>query len=127
MTHIISISIDEQTESQIQQLQQINSFSGKSDTIRNAVHSLYTDNQEQFDKQKVVEATLQVVHTEHTKEIFTIVHKFQNTIKTHLHHHLQNHDCLDIFIIESSYEQLQTLVKKLQKIKSVKLVKHIVF
>lgn len=127
MTEIISMSMDEQSLQELDKLQKEQGFSGRSETIRQCIQ-LFANEQKQSRKLTgEIDGVVLVVHAdEHTETVSQTRHAFQHIIKTQIHNHLENHMCLELFIVKGPAETVKKLTKTLQQSKKVTLVKLLV-
>lgn len=117
------MSIDNESISELDSLVQ-KGFSGRSEVIRSAINLL---SKEEKAKEKLtgnIEAVLLVKHEEkHSQSISKIRHEFQDLIQSHLHTHLANHECLEIFFIKGDSKKIIKFLNTLETSKKTKLVK----
>lgn len=127
MAEIISMSLDEQTLKDLDAIQKELGFSGRSETIRQCIR-LFSNDQKQSRKLiGEIDGVVLVVHTdEHTETVSQTRHAFQHIIKTQIHNHLENHICLELFIVKGPAETVKKLTNTLQTSKKVNLVKLLV-
>jgi CopG family transcriptional regulator, nickel-responsive regulator len=123
---IISISLNEQILKEIDGLKNNAGYAGRSDVIRSAVRNLVAETKEQGKLQGKVDGVLLVVHDDlHTEEVSTTRHKFEKIIKTHIHNQLENHKCLEIFVVSGNAEsvtELEEVMRTNRKLGFVKLI-----
>ncbi len=122
---IISVSVNDETEKIIQNLIESRGFAGRSEVIRKAISKL--NEEENNDSLKgEVDAILLVNHSEkHTETLMEVRHAHQNLVQTHIHTHLQNHECLELFILRgdaSKIRKLKEMYEISKKVSSVKLI-----
>ncbi len=123
---IISASIDEESSNILNKLE-AQGFSGKSEVIRSGLRLLWDDHQNKSRLKGIIDAVLLVKHNEKNSEAITkIRHQFQHLIQTNLHMHLENHKCLELFLLKGEAQHVQKLTKALETSKKADLVKLIV-
>jgi CopG family transcriptional regulator, nickel-responsive regulator len=128
MAKIISISLDEETLKELEDIQSKIGFSGRSETIRAGLSLLSSENKDSQSLKGKIGASLIVVHKEHSsREISAISHKHQKLIQTHIHNHLDNHKCLEIFVLNGDGKEIKSLYDNFQKSKKTDFVKLIVY
>lgn len=127
MAEIISMSLDEETLTNLDTLQKELGFSGRSETIRQCIR-LFTNEQKQSRKLSgEINGIVLVAHPdEHTEKVSAIRHAYQSIIKTQIHNHLENHSCLELFIIKGPAENVKRMIRDLQGSKKMTLVKLLV-
>lgn len=123
---IISISLNDQILKEIDGLKENAGYAGRSDVIRNAVRNLIAETKESTKLQGRIDGVLLVVHDDlHTEEVSTTRHKFERIIKTHIHNQLENHKCLEIFVVSGNADavtQLEESMRTNRKLGFVKLI-----
>ena len=127
MTEIISMSLDEKTLQNLDSLQKELGSTGRSETIRQCIR-MFANEKKQFQKMSgEVNGVVLVVHPDdHSETITDIRHHYQAIIKTQLHNHLENHVCLELFMVQGLGETVKKFVSALQTSKKTDLVKLIV-
>ncbi|MEK6970978.1 MAG: hypothetical protein AABW68_04825 [archaeon] len=127
MTQIISMSMDEKTLHELDTLQDDLGLSGRSETIRQCIRLFATEQKQSRTMKGDVDGVVLVMHPdEHTENVSTVRHAHQGIIKTQIHHHLENHSCLELFINKGPAETVKRLMGGIQKDKKITLAKLIV-
>ncbi|MEM4348690.1 MAG: CopG family ribbon-helix-helix protein [Candidatus Anstonellaceae archaeon] len=119
---IISISLDETSLKELDEVQRELSFPNRSDTIRAAIKFL----EEEMKSRKSMKGKLTAVvlashHQKKEDKMKQSVHDFEDIIKTNLHTNLGNKDCLEIFIVEGEAERINQFLLALQQKKPARL------
>lgn len=123
---IVSVSLDEETLNKIEQFQQ-KGYRGRSEVFRAAIKSLEEKESEHAKLKGVVNAVLMVKHEEkYAESLMSIRHTYQSLIQTHIHTHLEDHTCLELFMLKGPGERIKKLIEAYQTSKKVKLVKLLV-
>lgn len=123
----MSISLNNRILKQIDSIQDEMGFSGRSETIRAAIRMLWADKREKEDLVGVLDATLLIIHDEDASDnVSKIRHDFQDLIKTQIHNHLENHKCLEIFVIKGDARQIKLMKNSFQIDKNLDYVKLVV-
>lgn len=122
MNEIISISVKKEFLEEIDSLIKEMNFKGRSEAIRAGIRSLLNEKKEREKLKGSINATLSVVHN-HAKNIGKLAHNYQEVISSHLHNHLSNHKCLDIFVLSGDARLIKDLVERFQKHKGIEQVK----
>ncbi len=119
---IISMSLKPEILEEIDSLTGEMGFSGRSETIRAGIKALVNEKKERQKLKGEINASLIVVH-EHAKNMGKIAHEKQEVIVSHLHNHLDNDKCIDIFVLKGDAKKIRMLVEDMQKNKGVEQVK----
>ncbi|MHC1635205.1 MAG: CopG family ribbon-helix-helix protein [Candidatus Methanospirareceae archaeon] len=123
---IISVSINEEMLKEIERLQRELGFSGRSELIRASVRMLIADNKEIEKLEGRLSSVLLLIHNQKDEDIVTeIKHKFEDIINTHVHNHLKEDKCLEVFVLDGDAVRIKHLTKLFQacgKMEYVKLI-----
>lgn len=126
MAKIISLSLDEENLRELDKAQADMGFSGRSETARAAIQMLIQERRERARLKGMVDAVLILVHKEkHDEAISQIRHAHQSIIKTQLHNHLENHNCLETFVLNGPAREVNQLLEDFQtsgKVDQAKLI-----
>ena len=124
---IISISIDDKLLQESDKLQKELGFSGRSEIIRAGMRVLISDHQEKGKLKGIVEGALFVVHPDkNSEDASNIRHKYEDVIKTHIHNQLENHKCLEIFVLKGSASKIIQLKDEFQSNRKIDFAKLVV-
>jgi len=95
---IISLSIDEETQNKIENIQEKASFNGRSELFRTAIENLSQKIEENNNLEGEINAVIVVRHS-HNKEqnIAHTSHEYDDIITTQLHSKLDTENCLEVF------------------------------
>ena len=112
---IISVSVDDETLKKLDTVGKEQGFKGRSELIRTCVEE-FIQNHESYKKLKgKIEAVITVVTKEKYESAGTdVVHDFTHITQTHIHHHLQSHQCMDVFVVKGNADLIQKMIKALQ-------------
>ncbi len=121
MTKIISMSLDEKTLSELDALEAQLGFSGRSETIRAGVRALFQESKMHAKLSGTHYATLTIVHHHHD-QLTKLIHEHRTLIKTHLHNHLPDGNCLDIFVLAGEGSMIKKFTDSLRRSKKIEHV-----
>ncbi len=124
---IVSISLNDQLLKEIDDTQRKFGFSGRSEIIRTGIRMLNEDYKQKEDLSGDMDGVFLVVHNQNVEDTVTeIKHKFDDVITTHIHSHLREKKCLEIFIIKGEAKRIKKLLNLFQTSKNINYVKLIV-
>jgi len=124
---VVSVSLNETLLEDIDDFMEEQGFSGRSEVMRTAVRALLRDRKEISDLEGTVDAVVIVTHEdEDSGEIDNIQHDYQDTITTQLHNHMDEHKCLEVFMLQGEAEKVKELYNKFQASNKVEQAKIIV-
>ena len=124
MADIISLSLNKAILKTLGKVEKDLGFSGRSEAIRHGIRLLASESKNLAMLSGRIDAVLLVVHQEaRTTTIFSIIHDYQHFIRTHVHNHLEEHKCLEMFTLHGEGAKISQLVRAVQKEESfVKLL-----
>jgi CopG family nickel-responsive transcriptional regulator len=113
---VVSVSLTEKNLETLDQLQRALGLTGRSEAIRVCLRSAESEVRERQTMSGEVEGVLIIVHDSHLSPwLDRIQHTFQAIIKTQLHSHLRDHQCLEVFIIRGDASLIDQMITELQK------------
>ena len=113
---IISISVKDQTQKELDKIIQEGGFKGRSDAFRAAINLLSREQIQQKKLTGTVSGVLIVIHDEkHESDFSHARHQFEKVIKTSIHNQLGDEKCLELFILEGKANEVKTLMKECRK------------
>ena len=123
---IVSISLNNDILSEIDNLKKSMGFSGRSETIRAGIRNFVSETKQKTELTGIVHAILLVVHNDEFDHIVSgIKHNFEDLITTHLHSKIEGEKCMELFVIDGEAERVSIITKDFQtnkKMDTVKLV-----
>ena len=117
-SEIISMSVKQETLDKLDIIGKELGIDSRSEIIRSAVNLLDLEIKNQSQIKGKISALLILIH-EHANTTNKI-HSIQNLVKTHLHNHLENESCLDVFVLEGNSNEIKSLSQQFQKDKKIK-------
>jgi len=124
---IITISLNNEFLKDLNEIQKRLGFSGRSEMIRAAVRMLDNEYRQKEGLFGNIEGVIIVEHDENAEDNVTMIkHKFNDVITSHLHTHLRNEKCLEIFVVNGDGEKIKELFHMFQTNKNINHVKLIV-
>lgn len=113
---VISISVNNQTNKELERIIREGGFKGRSDAFRAAIHLLSREQNQQKSLVGKVSGVLIVIHDEkHEADFSHARHEFEKVIKTSIHNQLGQGKCLELFILEGQATEVKTLLKECRK------------
>jgi CopG family nickel-responsive transcriptional regulator len=123
---IVSISLNQDILSEIDNLKKSLGFSGRSEAIRAGIRNFVSEEKQKTELSGKVHAILLVVHSDKFDHIVSgIKHNFEDLITTHLHSKIEGDKCMELFVINGEAEKVSIITKDFQtnkKMDTVKLV-----
>ncbi len=122
---IISMSLEDELVSEIEAFQEVTGVKGRSKLIRDALR-LLVDQHKEENLEGFVDGVLVVTHEDKTEEVGKIKHDFNDVIKTQVHNHLKNGDCMEVFMLRGHSSSVKALKAELSASSSVKKVRLVI-
>jgi CopG family nickel-responsive transcriptional regulator len=123
---IVSISLNDEILSQLDNLKKSMGFSGRSEAIRAGIRTFVSEAKQKTELSGNIHAILLVVHSDEFDHIVSgIKHNFEDLITTHLHSKIEGDKCMELFVINGEAERVSTITNDFQtnkKMETVKLV-----
>ncbi len=123
---IVSISLNDEILGELDKLQKLMGFSGRSEAIRAGIRSFVADEKQKTELSGSIHAILLVVHNDEFDHIVSgIKHNFEDLITTHLHSKIEGEKCMELFVMNGEAERVSTITKDFQtnkKMDTLKLV-----
>lgn len=111
---------------EIDRIQEVEGFTGRSELVRAAIRLLLEDSKEKDLITGHTNALIIVTHDESNEAPITrLKHQYEDIVKTHIHNKLSHSNCVELFILEGEGKKIGSMAKEFQKedeMKSVKLV-----
>jgi CopG family nickel-responsive transcriptional regulator len=123
---IVSISLNENIIQELDKLQEILGFSGRSEIVRASVRNLLLEEKRIEGLTGVLHSVLLVIHDEKSdQEISEMRHDYDRIINTHIHNKIDKDRCLEIFVLYGDSEDIKNMTKKFygnRKMDQVRLI-----
>lgn len=127
MSKIVSISMSEELLDGIDRIQRELGFSGRSEVVRAGIRMLMAESRERKRFTGNINSILLLVHAQKVEDTVTeIKHEFEEVVSTHVHHHLKEDKCLEIFILSGDARRIKRLVEMFQTTGKMEYIKLIV-
>jgi CopG family transcriptional regulator, nickel-responsive regulator len=111
---------------EMNQIQESDGFSGRSELVRAAIRLMLEDSRSKDSISGHVNAIIVVTHEESNEAPITrLKHQFEDIVKTHIHNKVSHSNCIELFMLEGEGKKVALMAKEFQKedkLKSVKLV-----
>jgi len=123
---VVSVSINDRLLEDVDDFMNEQGFSGRSEVMRTAARALLRDRKEISGLEGSVDAVVILTHeNENSGEIDSIQHDYQESITTQLHNHMDEHKCLEVFVLHGGAEKVKELYNRFQasdKVEQAKII-----
>ncbi len=113
---VVSISLNETLLEKLEKIEEEVGYSGRSEVIRTAVRNFIDQNTELEDLEG---DTTAVLTAKHDNEAGLDIHDFQGLIRSQLHDHDSEGNCLQVFIVSGEAEKIQDMKEHLESKRKV--------
>ncbi len=121
---IVSVSLDEESIAALDTITETLKLKGRSDAVRMSIKSAMAELKETDDYSGLVEGVLIIVHEHHNDSwISMIQHRFGDVIKTQLHSHLHNHQCLELMIVSGDGSEVGDMMREIHAANKASYIK----
>ena len=125
-TSIISISLNKEMVQELDRLQKILGFTGRSEIVRAGIRTFVQEEKQKQDMRGNKNAMLMVVHAdEFDDQVAGIKHDYEDLITTQLHNKLDKDRCIELFLLDGDAKKIDEVTKGFltnKKMDTVKLV-----
>ena len=121
---IVSVSLNDDILNEMEKLQKLLGFSGRSEIVRAGIRSMLSEEKQRNDLTGMLHSLLLVIHDEKSDdEISNMRHSYDKLINTHLHSKIDRDRCLEIFLLQGEAEEIRRMTREFQANKRMDNVK----
>ncbi|MFZ0698531.1 MAG: CopG family ribbon-helix-helix protein [Nitrososphaeraceae archaeon] len=121
---IVSVSLNDDILNEMEKLQKLLGFSGRSEIVRAGIRSMLSEEKQRNDLTGMLHSLLLVIHDEKSDdEISNMRHSYDKLINTHLHSKIDRDRCLEIFLLRGEAEEIRRMTREFQANKRMDNVK----
>ena len=121
---IVSVSLNNDILNEMEKLQKLLGFSGRSEIVRAGIRSMLSEEKQRNDLTGMLHSLLLVIHDEKSDdEISNMRHSYDKLINTHLHSKIDRDRCLEIFLLRGEAEEIRRMTREFQANKRMDNVK----
>lgn len=111
---VVSISLDDESSAALDSITEALGLKGRSESVRFAIKTATAELREMEDFSGTVEGVMIMVHGSHGDRWITQVqHRYGDIIKTQLHSHLQDRNCLEVMIISGDGSSVRDMMREI--------------
>lgn len=122
---VVSLSIPQELVADLDSFAREAGFASRSETIRYAIRNFLAQSAMESKLADRVIATLTLIYDKlaEKQSLSKLEHSYESLIKTLLHIHLDERNCLEVMVVEGQGEEIVELLKRLRSLKGMKQVK----
>lgn len=124
---IVSMSVNQQILQKFDSILKKKGYSTRSEAFREALRT-FIDEGEWAIGEGTNEIVVTIIYDEHKVDrgaLSYIQHNYKEIIHTLIHNHLEDINCLEVFIAKGSSEKLKSMIHDVRKIKGIKQLKFV--
>ena len=115
---VVSVSMPDELLNRLDEFAEEHGYTGRSEVVREASRNLLSE----FDDRKLEDRDLMGVvtvlfdyeSTDVEHKMMHLRHEYEPIVTSHVHNHVGNHYCMELFILEGSLEDISTFVGKIR-------------
>lgn len=122
---IISLSIPDELLADLDSHIKKASFANRSEIVRYAIRDFLSGRIMEIKETNNIIATITTIYDRQAEEapLLKIQHKYEDVIKTSLHEHLDEKNCLEVIIVDGLGSKILNLLNELRALKGTKHAK----
>lgn len=115
---VVSISMPEELLERVDEFAEEHGYTGRSEVVREAARNLLSEFEDSQLEGRELMGTVTVLFdfqssdVEH--EMMQLRHEHEELVTSHVHNHVGDHYCMELFILEGSLEEISTFVGKIR-------------
>ena len=115
---VVSVSMPDELLERLDAFAEEHGYTGRSEVVREASRNLLTE----FEDKKLEDRELMGVvtvlfdfeSTDVEQKMMHLRHEYDHLVTSHVHNHVGNHYCMELFILEGDLENISTFVGKIR-------------
>ncbi|WP_336327194.1 CopG family ribbon-helix-helix protein [Halovenus sp. HT40] len=115
---VVSVSMPDELLERLDSFAEEHGYTGRSEVVREASRNLLTEFEdkklEDRDLMGVVTVLFDFESTDVEHKMMHLRHEYEHLVTSHVHNHVGNHYCMELFILEGSLENISTFVGKIR-------------
>ena len=115
---VVSVSMPDELLERLDSFAEEHGYTGRSEVVREASRNLLTEFEdkklEDRDLMGVVTVLFDFESTDVEQQMMHLRHDHEHLVTSHVHNHVGNHYCMELFILEGSLENISTFVGKIR-------------
>lgn len=115
---VVSVSMPDELLERLDSFADEHGYTGRSEVVREASRNLLTEFEDKKlegrDLMGVVTVLFDFESTDVEQKMMHLRHEYEHLVTSHVHNHVGNHYCMELFILEGSLENISTFVGKIR-------------
>jgi CopG family nickel-responsive transcriptional regulator len=115
---VVSISMPEELLERLDSFADEHGYTGRSEVVREASRNLLTEFEDKQLEERDLMGTVTVLFdfesTDVEHDMMHLRHEYEHLVTSHVHNHVGDHYCMELFILEGNLEEISTFVGKIR-------------
>ncbi len=124
---IISLSINDSLLEKLDNVLKYKGYSSRSEALRDFIRDIVVEAEWAKGTSEETIAVILVIYDKsvHRDPLFSLEHNYDDIIHTLMHMHLDQVNCLEVFVVKGISTRIMEIIQKIKHIKGVKQVKYV--
>ncbi|MHA1362263.1 MAG: nickel-responsive transcriptional regulator NikR [Candidatus Freyarchaeota archaeon] len=124
---IISLSISDSLLEKLDRVLEYRGYSSRSEALRDFIREIVVEAEWSRGTSEETIAVIMVLYDKslHREPVYSLEHEYDDVIQTLMHMHLDESNCLEVFVAKGVSKRILEIVRKINQIKGVKQVKYL--
>jgi len=115
---VVSISMPDELLERLDNFADEHGYTGRSEVVREASRNLLTEFEdkqlEERDLMGIVTVLFDFESTDVEQKMMHLRHEYEYLVTSHVHNHVGDHYCMELFILEGNLDEISTFVGKIR-------------
>lgn len=124
---IISLSINDSLLEKLDNVLKYKGYSSRSEALRDFIRDIVVEAEWAKGTSEETIAVILVIYDKSVQRepLFSLEHNYDDIIHTLMHMHLDQVNCLEVFVVKGASMKIMEIIQKINQIKGVKQVKYV--
>lgn len=124
---IISLSINNSLLEKLDKVLKYRGYTSRSEALRDFIRDIVVEAEWAKGTSEETIAVIMAIYDKnvHREPLFSLEHEYDDVIYTLMHMHLDQVNCLEVFIAKGTSKRIMEIINKINQIKGVKQVKYL--
>lgn len=117
---VVSVSMPETLLERLDAFAEEHGYTGRSEVVREASRNLLGEFEDERLEDRQLMGTVTVLFdfdgTDIESRMMGLRHEYESLVTSHVHNHVGNHYCMELFVLEGSLEEISTFVGKIRAV-----------
>ncbi|ERG88155.1 MAG: transcriptional regulator, CopG family protein [halophilic archaeon J07HX5] len=119
---VVSVSMPDELLERLDTFADEHGYTGRSEVVREASRNLLGEFEDERLEERelmgVVTVLFDFQETDVESRMMGLRHDHEALVTSHVHNHVGNHNCMELFVLEGSLEEISTVVGKIRAVQN---------